>query len=277
MTTAAVPGPQPATIAPARNGTGGHPAAQPAQGTRPGPPKPSGRAALAGLVSRAGNFVVPLVAYHLIRRHTDSSALALALSGAIPVVYTLAILAVRRKLSALGVVCVALFGLGVLISWVSGGNSLAMELQDPVLFGLLGIACLVSIAVGHPLHQVILRAMGRSNPRYTETADRAAAAGSSTVATAIIGLAFLGHAVAVAVLALTQTTSTFLALQNPVGLPFLGLGVAGLFIHGTRQQARQRAADATSPARDGQSDGDQDHGDQAGDGQARGDQAAGTS
>jgi hypothetical protein len=267
MTTAAVPGPRPATITPARNDTGGHPAAQPAKGTRPGPPKPSGRAALAGLASLAVNFVVPLLAYHLIRRHTDSSALALALAGAIPVVYTLAILAVRRKLSALGVVCVALFGLGVLVSWVSGGNALAMELQDPVLFGLLGIACLVSIAVGRPLHQVILRAMGRSDSRYIQTADRAAAAGSSTVATAIIGLAFLSHAVAVAVLALTQTTSTFLALQNPVGLPFLGLGVAGLFIHGTRQQARQRAADATSPARDGQS----------GDGQSGDDQAAGTS
>ena len=87
------------------------------------------------------------------------------------------ILAVRRKLSALGVVSVALFGLGVLVSWVSGGNTLAEELQDPALFGLFGVACLVSVAVGHPLHQIILRAMGRSNPRYTQTADRAAAAG----------------------------------------------------------------------------------------------------
>jgi hypothetical protein len=246
--TATVPGPQPATITFIHNGPAGGPGTQPAPGTRPGPPKPSGQAVLAGLASVAINFVAPLLAYHLIRRHTDSSALALALSGAIPVVYTLAILAVRRKLSALGVVCVALFGLGVLISWVSGGNTLAMELQDPVVFGLLGIACLVSIAVGHPLHQVILRAMGRSNPRYTQVADRAAAARTSMVSTAIIGLAFLGHAVAVAVLALTQTTSTFLTLQNPVGLPFLGLGVAGLFIYATRQQARQRAAAASRPS-----------------------------
>jgi hypothetical protein len=260
MTATTVPGPQPATMTLIHNGPAGHPEAQPATGTRPGPPKPSGRAALAGLASVAINFAAPLLAYHLIRRHTDSSALALALSGAIPVVYTLAILAVRRKLSALGVFCVVLFGLGVLISWVSGGNTLAMELQDPAVFGLFGIACLVSIAVGHPLHQVILRAMGRSNPRYSQAADRAAASGTSMVSTAIIGLAFLGHAVAVAVLALTQTTSTFLALQNPVGLPFLGLGVAGLFIYGTRQQARQRAAALTPSARDVQ----------PGDGQAEG-------
>ena len=260
MTATTVPGPQPATIAAADHDASGRPAGQPSGGAGPVPPKPSGRAALVGLASVAINFVAPLLAYHLIRRHTDSSAMAVALSGAIPVVYTLTILAVRRKLSALGVVSVALFGLGVLISWASGGNTLAMELQDPALFGLFGIACLVSIAVGHPLHQVILRAMGRSNPRYNQVADRAAASGTSMVSTAIIGLAFLSHAVAVAVLALTQTTTTFLALQNPVGLPFLGLGVAGLFIYGSRQQARQRAAAATPPARDGQPGDDQAEG-----------------
>jgi hypothetical protein len=237
MTTATVP---------ARSDAGGHPAAGSATSTPSGPPKPSGRAVLGGLASVAMNLVVPLLAYHLIRRHTGSSAMALALVGAIPVAWTLAVLVVRRKLSALGVVSVALFALGVLISWATGGSTLAMELQDPVIFGLFGLACLVSIAVGHPLHQVILRAMGRSNPRYAQTAQRTAAAGTSSASTAIIGLAFLGHAIAVAVLALTQSTATFLALQNPVGLPFLGLGVAGLFVYGTRQQARQRAAASAS-------------------------------
>jgi len=254
---ATVPGPRPGAVTPARSDASGRPAAENGKGTRPGAQGPSGRAVLTGLASVAINFVVPLVAYHLIRPHTGSSAMALALVGAIPVVWTLAVLVVRRKLSALGVVGVALFAVGVLISWISGGSTLALELQDPVIFGLFGIACLVSIAVGHPLHQVILRAMGRNNSRYTEVADRAAASGTSMVSTLIIGLAFLSHAVAVAVLAFTQSTSTFLALQNPVGLPFLGLGVAGLFIYGSRQQARQRAAAATSPAPSDENDGGQ--------------------
>jgi hypothetical protein len=262
--TATFPGPRPGTVTPARSDAGGRPAAQNGTGTRPGAQGPSGRAVLAVLAGLVINFVVPLVGYHLIRPHTDSSATALALVGAIPVVWTLAILAVRRRLSALGAVGVALFAASVLISWVSGGSTLALELQDPVIFGLLGIACLVSVAVGHPLHQVILRAMGRSNARYTQVADRAAASGTSMVSTLIIGLAFLGHAIAVAVLAFTQSTSTFLALQNPVGLPFLGLGVAGLFVYGTRQQARQqarqRAAAATSPSPSDKSAGDQAEG-----------------
>jgi hypothetical protein len=257
---ATVPGPRPGTVTPARSDASGRPAAQNGKGIRPGAQGPSGRAVLTGLASVAVNFVLPLVAYHLIRPHTDSSAVALALVGAIPVVWTLAVLVIRRRLSALGMVGVALFAVGVLISWISGGSSLALELQDPVIFGLFGIACLVSIAVGHPLHQVILRAMGRRNARYTEVADRAAASGTSMVSTLIIGLAFVSHAIAVAVLAFTQSTSTFLALQNPVGLPFIGLGLVGLFIYGSRQQARQRAAAATSPAPSDKNDAGQAEG-----------------
>jgi hypothetical protein len=254
MTSVTVSGPQPVTITPADRDAADGPARPPDRAAGGfGPPKPTGRAALAGLASVAVNLAAPVLAYHLIRPHVASSALALALAGVIPVAYTLAVLVVRRKLSALGVVSVALFAIGVLIYWATGGSTLATELQDPVEFGLVGVICMVSIIVGHPLHQVILRAMGRSNARYTQTADRAAASGSSTVATAIIGLAFLGHAIAVAILALTQTPSTFVALQNPVGLPFLGLGVLGLFIHGSRQQARQRQltlSAAASPASD---------------------------
>ena len=254
-----VPSPRPGTVTPASNDASGRPAAPNGKGTRPGAQGPSGRAVLTGLASVVVNFVLPLVAYHVIRKHTDSSAVALALVGAIPVVWTLAILAIRRKVSVLGVVGIGLFAIGVLISWASGGSALAEELQDPVVFGLFGIACLVSIAVGHPLHQVILRAMGRSNARYYGVADRARASGTSMVSTLIIGLAFLSHAVAVAVLAFTQSTSTFLALQNPVGLPFIGLGLLGLFIYGSRQQARQRAA-TTRPSPDGTNGDDQAEG-----------------
>jgi hypothetical protein len=254
-TTATVPGPRPVTLTPAQDDTGGRPSAQPGGGTRPGPQGPPRRAGLAVLASLAVNFVAPLLAYYLIRPHVGSSALALALAGAIPVGYTLVMLAARR-LDPVGVVSVASFGIAVLVSWASGGNTLALELQDPALTGLIGIACLGSVAIGRPLHPVILRLLGRSNPRYTEIASRTQGK-TSMVTTTIIGLAFTGHAVAVAVLALTQSTSTFVALQHPVGLPFFGLGIVGLFFYRSRLQARQAAATAArdeQPA-DGQAEG----------------------
>jgi hypothetical protein len=69
------------------------------------------------------------------------------------------------------------------------------------------------------------------------------------VTTAIIGLTLTGRAATITVLALTQPTGTFVALQQPVGLPFVGLGFAGLFFYHHRLQVRQAAATA---ARDGQ-------------------------
>jgi hypothetical protein len=80
------------------------------------------------------------------------------------------------------------------------------------------------------------------------------------VTTTIIGLAFTGHAVAVAVLALTQPTGTFVALQHPVGLPFIGLGIAGLFFYRNRLRARQAAAAAPAAAGDSQPGDDQAEG-----------------
>lgn len=242
MNTATVPGRQPGT----------HTPASPAEGTRPGPPKPSGRAAPAALASLLINFVAPLAVFYLIHRRVASSALALALAGAIPVAYTLAILAVRRKLSGLGVVSVVSFGIGVLVSWASGGSALALELQDPELTGLIGIACLVSVAIGHPLHPIILRMLGRGNARYGEIASRVQRK-TSMVITAILGLTLTAHAAAVTVLALTQTTSTFVALQHVVGLPPVAVGLASAYLYGSRQQARQRAATA-APAAQGRDD-----------------------
>jgi hypothetical protein len=259
-TTILTQAPWPTTVSPAGEGTGGRPPASGSEGSRPesrGRSGPGGLKALGGLASLALNLAGPLLAYKLIRPHTDSSALALALSGTIPVAYTLVILAIRRRVSPLGMIFVVIYGLGVLASWASGGNTLALELQDPALTGLFGLACLGSVAIRRPLHRLILRWMGRGNPHYTQVANRAQTR-TSMITTTIIGLAFLGHAVAVAILALTQPTGTFVALQQPVGLPFLGLGIAGLFFYGNRQQARQRAATTSAGCGDEPGDGQEE-------------------
>jgi hypothetical protein len=241
---ATVPGPRPGTVTPAGDDAGARPAGLPGEGIRPGAQPPGRQAALralAGLASLVISFVVPLLSYDLIRPHVGSSAMALALAGAIPVAYTLAVLAVRRRLNPVGVVGAVSFGIGVLVSWASGGSTLAIELQDPAVFGALGIAFLVSVAIGRPLHPVILRWLGRGNSRYTDIASRAEHR-TSMVITTVLGLTLLAHAVAVAVLALTQSTSTFVALQHPVGLPIFAAGVGGLLLYRNRLQARQRAA-----------------------------------
>jgi hypothetical protein len=207
-------------------------------GTQPGSQGHPGRPNLAALASLVINFVAPLLAYYLIHSHVRSSALALALAGAIPVAYTLVMLAVRRRLDPLGVVSVVTFGIGVLVSWASGGSPLAIELQDPGTTGLIGIAFLVSVAVGRPLHPVLLRLLGRGDARYAGIASRAQRQ-TSMMVTAIIGLTLTARAIALTILALTQSTTAYVTLQHPVGLPFLGLGFAALVCYRRRLQARQ--------------------------------------
>jgi hypothetical protein len=223
--------------------------APPTGGT--GPRRPSRRAGLGALASLAVNFVVPLLAYYLLERHVGSSALALALAGAIPVAWTLGGLAVRRRLDPLGAASVILFAISVLISWATGGSTLALELQDPMVTGPAGIACLVSVAIGHPLHPIILRLLGRGNAAYTDIAARVRGR-TAMFTTTVLGLTLAVHAAALTVLALTQSTNTFVALQHPVGLPPVALGLGSLYFYHSRLRARQRAA-ATPPPSDQES------------------------
>ena len=255
-------GPQPVSVAHTEDKAGGQqsdrPPAQPGGSAQPETPGQPGRRGLPALAALVINFVVPLLAYELLKSHVSHSATALILAGAIPVAYTLVVLAVTRKLDPIGVVSVVTFGFGVLLSWASGGSALALELQDPALTGLIGIACLASVALGRPLHPIILRWLGRNNARYSDIASRTQKK-TSMMTTAVIGVAFTVHAAAVAILALTQSTSTFVAWQNLVGLPPVAIGIGGLFFYRSRLEARKRAAadaaahDDQATATDGQS------------------------
>jgi hypothetical protein len=211
----------------------------------PNPVTRSGHRALATLADLAVSFGAPLLAYHLIRPHTATSAAALVLSGAIPVLWTLGGWAVTRKMNPIALVGVASFALGAAVSWVSGGNTLAIELEEPVVLGLAGLVLLGSVAIGRPLHPVILRWLSRGDAKYAAVASRARHR-SSMIITGLLGATLVVHSAAVAVLALTTSTATFVALQRPVGLGTLGLGIAVLFWYRGRMQAR-KAAESPEP------------------------------
>jgi hypothetical protein len=264
MSTVATPGIQPVSATSAQDNQGaqnndGRPSPNAVPPAQTGTTRPAGRPGLRALVTVADlvvSFAAPLLAYHLIRPHVGSSASALALSGAIPVVYTLATLAIARRLNPIAVVGVISFALGVLVSWAFGGSVLALELEDPVFFGLIGLAFLGSLAAGRPLHRVVLGWLSRTSAQYKGIAERAQYK-TSVIVTSIIGVTLLVHSVAVAVLALTRPVSTYNSLQNVVGLPVFAAGFVVMMTYRGRLQEQQRAAAA---AAGDQSDGDQSHG-----------------
>jgi hypothetical protein len=208
---------------------------------RPGwPPRVSPRMLLSLLPTVLVNVVAPAVAYGQIRPHVASNAIALLAAMAIPVAYTLVMVAWRRRADALALLSVAGFGIALAATYFTGGSALAVELQDPAETGALGLACLVSVIAGRPLWLLVLRLLARRNAQAARILADPAIRRTATVETVIIGAIFLVHAIAITILALTVAPGTFLALSRPVGLPLLGAGVAVLIWYRRCTRARRR-------------------------------------
>ena len=194
---------------------------------------PSGRLR-ALLPSVLVNGVVPLVAYALLRPWVGTDAVALAIGTAVPVVTTILLFAVRRRLDPIGVLAVLAYGIALLVLLLSGGNALVLKLQEAVVTGPLGLACLASVAVGRPLHEVVLRVLARRNDRWREALRAPGFRRTSSALTLLVGALMTVHAAALLILALTLPTSAYLAVSRPIGWAIIAIGVAGLLFYRNR-------------------------------------------
>ncbi|HEX4725511.1 MAG TPA: VC0807 family protein [Pseudonocardiaceae bacterium] len=183
------------------------------------------RRMLPGLLTR---IVVPLAGYAVLRPFVGSDAVALAVAAAVPTVWTIGSLLVRRKLDPFGVLGMAGFGVSLLLLWLTGGSAIAVKLGEPVVTGLLGVACLVSVVVGKPAYALLMRATGRP-----------ATGGAGTV-TVIIGTLLAVHAAVLVLLAFVLSTTDYLAIGRPVGWGVLAIGIAVLFWYRRRFMAHPR-------------------------------------
>lgn len=174
------------------------------------------------------SVVAPIVVYALVRSSVDSDAVAFAIGAAVPVAWTLGRFAVRRKVDPIGVFGVAAFVVALVVTLLTGGSPLALEMRDSVPTGVLGIAFLVSVLVGRPLNLVLLRFFGRWQPKLAERA-RTAPTGFASVLSTMIGVLLLVHAAVLIGLALSVSTATYLGISQPVGLAILAVGGAVVF------------------------------------------------
>jgi hypothetical protein len=205
------------SVAPQEPGPG---TAQPSRPSRLSP-----RMLVSLLPSVLANIVAPALIYSLILPHVASSADALLVTMAIPVCWTLAIFAWRRRVDPLGLLSVAVSAIALAATYLTG-STLAVELQDPAETGALGLACIVSVIARRPLYLMALRLVARRNALAARMLDNPVVRRTSTVSTAIIGAILLIHAIAITILALTLPTGTFLAVYRLVGVPILAVGLA---------------------------------------------------
>jgi hypothetical protein len=186
------------------------------------------------------NLAAPVLAYVLLRPHVHSEITALVVGAAVPTAYSAGVLLWRRRLDAIGVFAIVCFAIGLLLVVATGGNELVFKLREDIWTGALGLACLISVAVRRPLFFVALRLAARRNIEIAERISDPRARRIPTVVTGVIGVILLVHALVIVVLALTASTTTFLALKAPLSLAIVGGGVAALVFWIRRQYTGRR-------------------------------------
>ncbi len=173
--------------------------------------------------SLAINALIPLVLYLLLRPLFADDATPLAIAGLVPAMRTIALWVMRRRVEWIGVYAVLGFVIAVIISALSGGNSLLLKIHEELLAGAIGLILLISAIMKKPLLQPLFQIFTRSD---LDRSSNPVSYKRIAVITALIGLMLLGNAVAHVILALTLPTATFLVMSRVVTLAVLGGGVA---------------------------------------------------
>ena len=204
---------------------------------------PAGRrAAVEPLIRLVINAVVPVLVYLLLRPHVHSDVTALIAGAAIPAAYTVGVFLWRRRLDPIGVIALACFGIGLLLVIATSGNELVFKLREEIWTGPLGLAFLISAAVRRPLLPVALQFATRRNAEFAPRLRSPGARRITTVSTVVIGVILVVHAVLLIALALTTSTTTFLAVSRPISWIVVGGGLASLVWWIRRQRSRLNAA-----------------------------------
>ena len=161
-------------------------------------------------------MLAPVLAYGIVRPLVGSEALALGIAGAIPVVYSIVLAAVRRRIDPLALLTAIGFSLACVASVLAGGSSLPLKLhQAAITFGI-GLVMLVAVVIGRPLPAGRLLRV----PSATREID-------SALGTMIGGFLVL-HALLHLTLAVSLSTGSYVVASRVVDWGTLAIGALGL-------------------------------------------------
>lgn len=183
--------------------------------------------------------VLPLVLFLVVRPYVASNVEALVIGAAVPVLYTVGGLIVRRRLDRVGLASIGGFLVGILILVATGGSELAFLLRKEIVTGPLGLVCIASAFVHRPLLVVVARFAARRNQALGDRLNVPGADHILSVSTVVVGAILAVHALAMLALALNTDTTTFLAVSRPVSW-VISLGGLAPLLWWIRRQTTHR-------------------------------------
>jgi intracellular septation protein A len=181
-----------------------------------------------------------LIVYFVVRPWLASDAAGLAIAGAVPVCYTIAIMSIRRRVDLWATLTSVCFAISCIASLLSDGSSLPLKLHEAAVTFVLGVVLLCAAVARRPLPVGRVLKIAHSD-RYLDSA-----------LSVMIGSFFVLHALLHLALALTLSTDSYLAIGRVVDLGTIGVGVACLysFLRRFRRDPQGRAPLSTHQARD---------------------------
>jgi hypothetical protein len=204
------------------------------------------RAVVSGIV--AG--VLPAITYVVVRPRVGSTAAALAITFAVPVVWAGFSGLWHWRLDLDGMLTIGAYGVSLAVTVLSGGSALPLKLHAAAETGAVGVACLVSVAFRRPLLLLALRVLARGRRRgaWRRAFAEPALGPTFSVVTVLVGVALLVEAASQVALALVLPTLVFVAVSLPARFAIYS-GEAGLFLASRTRGAQSAWAVLTGSPR----------------------------
>lgn len=196
------------------------------------------------LIELLVNFALPYVIYTYTEAPLGEVGALLA-SSAPPILWSMAEFARHRRLDALSVLVVAGIALS-LLAMLGGGGAQFLQLREKMVTGVIGLAFLVSAAIGKPLIYELARAgmRRRSEGEAEQFAAMQVHAGfrrTMTVMTLVWGLGLIADAALSGVLVFTLSVRANLIVNPLIGYGTMAALGLWSFLYGRRARRRGEA------------------------------------
>jgi hypothetical protein len=188
-------------------------------------------AALHNLKSRRRSALVmlaPVVVYAIVRPLVSSDALGLGIAGAVPIMYSIGLAVVRRRVDPLVLVSAVGFSVACAISLLAGGSSLPLKLQEAPITFAIGMVLLIASMLRRPIPLARLMRVPSPNKNVDSSLG------------VVVGGFLMLHALLHLTLAVSLSTSSFLVLSKIIDWGTIALGVLALSIYRRHRQAADK-------------------------------------
>lgn len=199
-------------------------------------------------------FILPVIAYGILKLVAVTDTLALGVATAFPVLLTLYTAFKKKKINPIGLVAVCGFLISIVAVYLSNGNDLAFKLWHPILTGAIGIILLFSGAINHPL----MGLLAKKQMAKSVSADKAESKKVETtvqgqidaieddeeldaedleelhrffmIYSLFMGFVFALHAILTIMLAFAVDTTQFVFVSKGIDILAIVILVAGIFL-----------------------------------------------